>query len=123
MRESDFWKKVKQVLYKDFLTYRIESSVTPGFPDVVAIHRKTAAVYFIELKSWKSTRLTPMHGSLTTAQRNFHTNVRKVGANNFVIGIDGNRVCWIAQPDGINYVNWVRIHELQDITVFLTMER
>ncbi|MCH7928831.1 MAG: hypothetical protein IID03_12760, partial [Candidatus Dadabacteria bacterium] len=85
--ESDLWKKLKAVIKKDFLAYRIESSVTPGFPDVVLIDRYNSVVYFIELKKWKSVGHTPQFGNVKTSQRNVHAALRKSGANNYVLGV------------------------------------
>ena len=120
--ESDLWKKLKAVIKKDFLAYRIESSVTPGFPDVVLIDRYNSVVYFIELKKWKSIGHTPQFGNIKTSQRNVHAALRKVGANNYILGINGVGKYYIGQFDGNNSIDWAYLKKLEDILQFLRKE-
>ncbi len=100
LKERKLWKKIKPILAKNYYAYRIESSITPGFPDVVLINKHNGDVFLLELKAWRSTSHIPMFGGMSTSQRAFHADIRKTGANNFVLAIDGNDHYYIFQPDG-----------------------
>jgi len=121
LRESLLWKTLKKAL-PEILFYRIESGITPGFPDVIGIDKQTAEVYFIELKAWKSIGHTPQFGNVKTSQRNVHADLRKVGANNYVLGINSVGKYYIGQFDGMNSINWVYVEKLGDLLQFLRKE-
>ncbi len=122
-RESDLWKKLKAVVKKDFLAYRIESSITPGFPDVVLIDRTNGEVHFVELKKWKSIGHTPQFGNVKTSQRNVHAALRKANANNYVLGINSVGKYYIGQFDGMNSIDWTYIKKLEDVLQFLRKDK
>ena len=122
LRESALWKSLKQAL-PDIQLYRIESSITPGFPDVIGVDKKTAEVYFIELKAWKSVGHTPQFGNTKTSQRIFHTQLRKIGANNYILGVNGVGKYYIGQFDGMNSIDWVYVEKLEDLLQFLRKGR
>ena len=114
MNESRVWQALKESLNDYWLLYRIESSITPGFPDVIAFHKMSQRTFYIELKSWKSSTILPTFGALSTVQRNWHSIARKYGMNNFVFAVDLNGHYYLGQPDGMNPVKWTRI---RDITI------
>ena len=121
LRERALWKKIKPILNQCFYTYRIESPITLGFPDVVLINKNTAEVYFLELKALRNKSHLPMHGGLSTSQRNFHTDATKAGANNFVVAIDGNDHYYIFEPDGINPIKATRITDIKKLCTILRL--
>ena len=48
--ETSFWKTLKEYLNRgDYIVSRLESYVTPGFPDCLVYHRKTG-FFTVELK-------------------------------------------------------------------------
>ncbi len=115
MRERELWRQLRDTLKSDWLLYRIESSITPGFPDVVAIYKETGIVCFIELKAWKGANVIPMKGAMHTSQNEWHMAARKADANNYVLGITKAGTYHIGQPDGMNFIKWMRLYELKDI--------
>ena len=121
LRERALWKTIKPILNACFYAYRIESSVTPGFPDVVLINKNTAEVYFVELKALRNKSHIPAHGGLSTSQRNFHTAARTSGANNFVLALDGNDHYYIYQPDGVNPIKPSRITDIKRLCTILRL--
>ena len=66
--ETNFWKSVKKLLEngeEKYLISRIESYVTPGFPDCIVFHKKLG-FFTIELKivqANKTIRLSPLQAS------------------------------------------------------------
>mgnify|MGYP004458123401 FL=1 len=66
--ETNFWKNVKRSLEngaEKYLVSRIESYVTPGFPDCIVFHKKLG-FFTIELKivqANKTIRLSPLQAS------------------------------------------------------------
>ena len=121
LKERKLWKTIKPVLEKVFHAYRIESSITPGFPDVVLIHKKRGNIFLLELKSWRSSSHVPTFGGLSTTQRNFHTNARMAGVNNFVIAINNNNEYYIFQPDGVNPINATIIRNIKGLSSILLL--
>ena len=119
MKERELWRKLRDELKDTWMLDRIESGVSPGFPDVIAIYRKTGKVCFIELKTWKGANVIPKYGALHTSQREWHMRATKANANNYLLGVTKRDVYYIGQPDGMNFIEWIHLHELKDVEEIL----
>lgn len=83
--ESSLWKTLHKKMKPHFETERIESHVTPGFPDVVFTSKDTGVSGFLELKhahEWPKRETTALQlDHFTMQQRSFFRRHGRIGGN------------------------------------------
>ena len=83
--ETNFWKTVKTYLENgDYLVSRIESYVTPGFPDCVVYH-KECGFFTIELKVLRRNKKGDAKVLISPLQHAFHVSYSMKGAPVFIL--------------------------------------
>ena len=89
--ETNFWKSVKTYLESgDYLVSRIESYVTPGFPDCVVYH-KDCGFFTIELKVIRRNKKGEAKVLISPLQHAFHVSYSMKGAPVFILVHDPGR--------------------------------
>ena len=83
--ETSFWKTVKIYLESgDYLVSRIESYVTPGFPDCVVYH-KNCGFFTLELKVMRRNKKGDAKVLVSPLQNAFHVSYSRKGAPVFIL--------------------------------------
>tara|TARA_R110000824_G_scaffold5475_1_gene25337 strand:+ start:658 stop:1104 length:447 start_codon:yes stop_codon:yes gene_type:complete len=93
--ESNFWKTLKKLWEsgdEKYLVSRIESYVTPGFPDCVVFHKDTG-FFTLELKVVKRNKRGIGRCHISTLQHAWNVSYARAGAPVYILVYDlGRRV-------------------------------
>lgn len=86
--ETNFWKSLKTYLDDgNFIVSRIESYVTPGFPDCVVFHKDTG-FFTLELKVLKRNKNSTTTVLISPLQNAWHVKHSMAGAPVFIMVYD-----------------------------------
>jgi len=89
--ETNFWKSVKKLLEDgNYLVSRIESYVTPGFPDCVVYH-EDCGFFTLELKVMRRNKKGDAKVLISPLQHAFHVSYSMKRAPVFILITDPGR--------------------------------